>query len=127
DNEEFHVMTTRDYDHHYNAGVVIQEQLKEIGINAVLDVYDWPTVLDKQGNEFDEWDAYMTSASAVSTPPQLIALSPVWGATVNDDYAVEQIQDIEGAESLEEAQEKWEEYQLHIREESQPIGHLTEY
>src|SRR5699024_6033867 len=35
--EEFRIMTTRDYDHHYNTGVVMHELLKNLGINATLD------------------------------------------------------------------------------------------
>src|SRR5690625_1232318 len=34
DGEEFVVMTTRDYDHHYNVGVVFHDQISQLGINA---------------------------------------------------------------------------------------------
>src|SRR5699024_4809183 len=84
DGEEFRIMTTRDYDHHYNVGVVIHEQLTNMGINATLDVYDWPTLNDKMENDLGAWDAFITSSSTVSTPPQLIALSPSFGGGVNE-------------------------------------------
>lgn len=127
DNEEFRIMTTRDYDHHYNVGVVIHEQLKQIGMNAVLDVYDWPTLLDKRENELDSWDAFITSSSTVSTPPQLIALSPSWAGGVNDDSVDERMEAIEKAESIEDAQAIWEELQLYAWEELLPIVHVGGY
>ncbi len=126
-NEEFRIMTTRDYDHHYNVGVVIQEQLNQIGMNAVLDVYDWPTLLDKRENELDSWDAFITSSSTVSTPPQLLALSPSWAGGVNDDSVSEQMAAIENAQTVEEAQEIWDDLQLYAWEELLPVVQLGGY
>ncbi|WP_368653195.1 ABC transporter substrate-binding protein [Ornithinibacillus sp. 4-3] len=125
--EEFKIMTTRDYDHHYNVGVVIHEQLKNLGINATLEIYDWPTMNDKMGNDFEAWDAFITSSSTVSTPPQLIALSPSFGGGVNDDSVGEAIKEIETAPTLEEAQQRWDELQLYAWEELLPIINIGGY
>lgn len=124
DGEEFRIMVTRDYDHHYSSAVVIQEQLKQIGLNAELVVYDWPTLLDKRENGLDEWDAFITTSSTVSTPPQLIALSPTWAGGVNDDSVGEKMKAIENAATTEEAQEIWDELQLYAWEELLPIIQL---
>ncbi len=121
DGEPFRIMVTRDYDHHYSSAVVIQEQLNQIGMNAELVVYDWPTLLDKREEGLDEWDAFITTSSTVSTPPQLIALSPTWAGGVNDDSVGERMAAIESAETTEEAQEIWDELQLYAWEELLPI------
>lgn len=120
-------MVTRDYDHHYNAGVVIHEQLRQLGINATLEVYDWPTLLDKRENDLSAWDAFITTSSIVSTPPQLIALSPTWAGGVNDESVGEAIRAIETASSLEEAQALWDELQLYAWEELIPVVQFGGY
>ncbi len=37
------LLTNKDYTSMYNAALVVSEQLKAVGINAKLDVVDWPT------------------------------------------------------------------------------------
>ncbi|MBW3095701.1 ABC transporter substrate-binding protein [Pseudohoeflea sp. DP4N28-3] len=44
-NEEFSILTDSTIPEHGKAGVVIGEQLKAIGINAVINQVDWPTAL----------------------------------------------------------------------------------
>src|SRR5690625_1381016 len=127
DGEEFVVMTTRDYDHHYNVGVVFHDQLKQLGINAVLDVYDWPTMVDNTQNNLDVWDVYVASTSTVSTPPQLITLSPTWAGGVNNDHVVETIENIEKAPTIEEAQQMWHNLQQYVWEEVVPTINLGGY
>lgn len=122
--EEFRIMATRDYDHHYNSAVVITEQLREIGMNVTLDIYDWPTLNEKMGSDFEDWDAFITSSSTVSTPPQLIALSPSFGGGVNDSKVAEDMKEIENAPSLEEAQKLWDDLQLYVWEELLPIVNI---
>ncbi|WP_241558996.1 ABC transporter substrate-binding protein [Oceanobacillus halophilus] len=41
--EELTILTTKDYQDHYNLAVVAQQVLEAIGVKAKLDVYDWPT------------------------------------------------------------------------------------
>lgn len=126
DGEVFRIMATRDYDHHYNMALVIHDQLLNAGINAELEIYDWPTVLDIQNNEFDQWDSYITTASTVSTPSQLIALSPKWAGGTYDEVS-EMVTAMETAPTIEEATEIWDELQLHLWEEVLPIVHLGGY
>lgn len=118
--EEFKILTTRDYEHLYNMAIVIQDQLKKIGINAVLEVYDWPTVTQLK-DDTDVWDAYVISSSVVSTPPQLIALNPTWAGGVNDQKAIDLMREIEMAPTSEEAKELWEQLQLYAWEELLPV------
>lgn len=119
--KEFTILTTRDYIEFYNAGIAIQEQLKQMGINAQLEVYDWPTMVDKIENNQDEWDAVVNSFSVVSTPPQLLALSDSYAGGVNDDKVGEMMKQIEVAPTTEEAKAIWDELQLYAWEELLPV------
>ena len=126
DGEALRLMTTRDYDHHYNVAIVIQEQLSNIGLNIELEVYDWPTINEKQ---FDQgsWDLYTMSFSTVSTPPQFLGLSPTWAAGVDDKYVHETMREIELAPTLEEAQKLWDELQLYGWEELLSVSTLGSF
>lgn len=106
--EEFRIMTTRGADYVYNSTVVIQEQLKEVGINVKLEVFDTTTLLEKR-NKPSEWDSYVLGSSIVSTPTQLVSLTQ----NVKDDKIKGLLTDIENATNLEEAKQKWDELQLY--------------
>lgn len=126
DGEEFRIMATRDYEHFYNGAVVIQDQLKEIGVNAELEIYDWPTMFDKF-DDVEDYDAFMVSFSVASTPPQFLALSPTWGGGFEDDHAVELMAKVETAPTLEEAKEYWDELQLYSWEELLPVTNFGSF
>lgn len=49
--EEVVIMTSRDYEFIYNAAIVLESELKEIGVNAKVENYDWATLLDKMTDE----------------------------------------------------------------------------
>ncbi|MEH7251178.1 hypothetical protein V7111_03545, partial [Neobacillus niacini] len=115
----FRIMTTRSADYVYNSTVVIQEQLKEVGINAELEVYDVTTILDKRTKPA-EWDTYVLGSSIVSTPTQLVSLTQ----NNKDAKTKELLSSIENATSLEEAQQKWKELQLYSWEEFLPVTSL---
>lgn len=121
--EQFRIMTTRDVDLIYNGAVVLQQQLTDIGINAKLDIYDWPTFSDKMNNQ-EEWDAFVVGSSIVSTPSQLIAISAHYAGGVNDSKITEGLRDIETSASQEEAKALWDELQRYAWEEHMPISML---
>ena len=83
-NEEFTLITTRDLPHYYNASVVIPDQLTKLGMNVKLEVYDSAGWSDKQNNHLGDWDAVVMGFSTVSTPTQLLALSPAYAGGVHD-------------------------------------------
>src|SRR5699024_6274978 len=70
------------------------------------------------------WDAVVTASSIVSTPPQLIVLSPSWALGANDDYVADMLMNIETADSVEESQKLWDELQLYAWEELLPVIQL---
>jgi peptide/nickel transport system substrate-binding protein len=54
------LLTNKDYTSMYNAALVVSEQLKAVGINAKLDVMDWPTSVNRMINEKDGWNFFYT-------------------------------------------------------------------
>lgn len=73
--EEIRLITTRDYEHWYNPAVVIKDQLEQVGMKIKLEVYDLPTLTTKRSDPAN-WDLHMGSLGDVTTPSQLIYLSP---------------------------------------------------
>lgn len=118
--EEVIIMATRDYEYMYNIGVVVNEQLKAVGINSKLDVYDWPT-LDEMESKTDLWDIEVMGISMVSTPPQLLMLSPSWAGGVNNPKIIEDMKAIENAANIEEAHKLWDALQQYVWEEHLPV------
>ncbi|WP_368653150.1 ABC transporter substrate-binding protein [Ornithinibacillus sp. 4-3] len=125
-NEELRVLTTRDYPQFYNIAVVMEEQLKAIGVNVKLEIYDWPTLLEKQ-EQPTEWDASVIGSSIVTTPSQLLYISPSFAGGKRNETILGLKDQIEDASTLEEAQVLWEELQQYAWEEHLPITMLGGY
>lgn len=104
--EELTLMVSRDYEYYYNAGVVIQEQLEEIGINVNLEVVDWPTQQERM-NYPDQHDAFITGFTTVATPLHLLYLNSSWPGWTNDAAISEQLEKMGTATSLEVAKQHW--------------------
>ncbi len=54
------LLTNKDYTSMYNAALVVSEQLKAVGINAKLDVVDWPTSVQRMQKETAGWNFFYT-------------------------------------------------------------------
>lgn len=61
--QEIVIMTNQDYDWMYKAAVALQAQLKDIGVKAKLQVYDWPTHSAKTRTAWNEYDISITGYS----------------------------------------------------------------
>ena len=71
--EQITILTNRDYPPMYNAALVMQQQMRAIGINAQLRVVDWPTSVQmSQRVNSNEWHFYH---SGWGTQPALGALA----------------------------------------------------
>ena len=127
DNEEIKLMTTRDYPHFYNATIVIQEQLTQLGMNVKLEVYDWPTLMDKQANNPDDWDFLIMGSSTVSTPTQLLYLSPTFAGGIADSTTIDLLKSIETSENQEDAKKLWDELQGYAWEKHLPVTIIGNY
>lgn len=124
--EEVRVLASRDYDHHYNMGVVLHEELNNLGINSVLEVYDWPTT-NKIVLEDDTFEIFVVSLSTVSTPPQFLSLSATWAGGVDDEFVLAELKNVQTSNTLEEAQETWHDLQHYLWEQYLPASVIGTY
>src|SRR5690606_33843300 len=67
--ETVRIMTSREYEDYYMFSVVMQEQLKEIGMDVELEVYEWATVIEKQTDP-SAYDMTLTGWGIRPTPIQ---------------------------------------------------------
>ena len=74
-----HIYTTQTYSFFYQMAVVLQAELKSIGLNAKVDVYDFPTMIDRLTSDKSSWDISMTGFGGnVGSPSQILYLTPSW-------------------------------------------------
>lgn len=67
-------LTNKDYTSMYNAALVVTEQLKAVGINAKMEVVDWPTSVNRMAKEATGWNFFFTGWG---TQPALGALATI--------------------------------------------------
>lgn len=107
--EEITLLTTQDYGEMYTATIVVQEQLRQLGMNVKVENFDFPTFLETK-NDRSKWDIFITSNGYQLTPPQLLAVTPDWAG--NDNQKIKELLgEIRGAETPEAAKAKWDELQ----------------
>ena len=100
--EEIKLLASKDYEYFYSPSIVIQEQLKNIGVNVKLEVSDWATVMDKRTKP-GEYDGFVTAFHKVPTPQQLLYLGADYPGWTDDPEITELINEINAARDQEEA------------------------
>ncbi len=84
DGKPIRILTSRQYEFHYNIGMVMVEQFKRAGLAADLQVVDWATLLQRR-NDAKLWDIYITHSGLfpepMLSPPQLGSDAPGWWDT----------------------------------------------
>ena len=79
--ETIRILTSRQYDFHYNMALIMAEQLKRAGFKAELNVVDWATLVQRRGDS-KLWDIYITHSGQfpepMLSPPQLGDGAPGW-------------------------------------------------
>lgn len=108
DGQEIKIMVTRDYMDHYNAAVVIQSQLEKIGMNVKLEVYDWPTLLDKTQDE-NAYDIYVLVDLPVPEPTSNLFLIPGFAGWTNSPEMLDLVSEFRGQLSLNDAKAHYDE------------------
>ncbi len=82
--EPIRVLTSRQYDFHYNMALLMAEQLKRAGFKVDLNVVDWATLVQRR-NDAKLWDVYVTHSGQfpepMLSPPQLGDGAPGWWST----------------------------------------------
>ena len=123
--EEITLLTTADYNEMYTATLVIQEQLRQIGMNVKVDNYDFPTFLETK-NDRSKWDLFVASTGYQLTPPQLLAVTPDWHG-LNNETVSNSLKAIRTAATPEAAKQEWEKLQGFLYEfgSSTVIGHYN--
>lgn len=117
------LLTTQDYAEMYAATLVIQEQLRQIGMNVEVVNYDFPTFLETK-NDRSKWDIFVTSNGYQITPPQILAVNADWAGLDSPEVA-QALVAIRGATSAEAAKQEWEKLQAFLYEygSSSVLGH----
>lgn len=123
--EEITLLTTKDYNEMYTATLVIQEQLRSIGMNVKVDNYDFPTFLETK-NDRSKWDLFVASTGYQLTPPQLLAVNPDW-AGLDNETVKNALAAIRSAATPQDAKKEWEKLQGFMYEfgSSTVIGHYN--
>lgn len=79
--EPIRILTSRQYDFHYNMALIMAEQLKKAGFKADLNVVEWATLLQRRADP-KLWDIYITHSGQfpepMLSPPQLGDGAPGW-------------------------------------------------
>lgn len=80
------IATTQTYPRFYQMAVVMQAELEKIGLKAQVDVYDFPTMIDRLTSEPTSWDISMTGfGGTVGSPSQVLYLTPTWPGEYRSD------------------------------------------
>ncbi len=125
--EEIVLYATRDYDYMYNSAVVIKEELEKIGMKVKLEIFDWPTLIERRENP-ENWDLMTVGTGYVTTPSQLLVVNPDYVGWTNDQKMADLLASIRTAETQEKAKSGWEELQAHMWEAYLPFtlfGHYS--
>lgn len=124
-NEQITLVTTPDYSEMYNATLVVQAQLLQAGINAVVEEYDFATFMEHRSNP-DQFSLYITSNRYNLSPVQLSVLTKDWaGLDVPEvDAGIEAIRT---ASSTAESRAAWEDLQGFLYEygAASVLGHYS--
>jgi peptide/nickel transport system substrate-binding protein len=75
--EPIRFMVSSSYPLHHDTGVVFAQQMKDAGFNVDLQIYDWPTLLERRAQP-DLWDLFETTHGAMP--------DPVLYTFMNDNY-----------------------------------------
>jgi peptide/nickel transport system substrate-binding protein len=100
--EEVRILTSREYDDHYNGAVVLQEQLVNLGVNATLNVVDWATVLQNRTDPA-AYEIFITGFPSVAVPNSFVFLSSTWPGWTDDAAISTALQDINASTNEDEA------------------------
>lgn len=124
DGQEITMLTSQDVPTNYNSAVVIQEQMKKIGVNVTIGDYDWATVSELREDP-EQWGFYVNGATEVNIPAQVLVLGPSMGwGSADDPHLVDLHNQIIEASSDEEAKEIFGELQEYAWSEYMPAAKI---
>lgn len=101
DGSPIKILTTRDYPDSYNGSVVLEQQLKEAGLNAELVVVDQATVLSTRA-ETTGWDLFPT-ALGFGAPETFLPLKATWPGSTSSPEIAKALADVKLSTTADEA------------------------
>lgn len=104
------IIATRDYLESYNAAVVIQEQLKQLGIEAALDTYDWPTFTEVRDDP-TKWELAVIPNTAKGDPGSLVFMRPDFAGSTQSPELDAILDQYRAAPTLDEAKSHYDDLQ----------------
>jgi len=116
----FRLLVSQAYMSFYNAGIVIEQELKELGVNVELIVQDWATYFSTRSDP-SKWDAFITGFDVTVVPPIILYLSPSWAGYADDPTLQNGLQKIATATDKKAALAKWTEIQRYCLAEYVPV------
>ena len=88
DGEEITFLTTSEYTDRYNASMMAAQQMEDVGMNVVTDVYDWATVGERRADP-ELWDLFYTSIGGMDPALTVFVASTTWPGWWDTDRKVE--------------------------------------
>lgn len=121
--EPFRILVSSHYQEFYNAAIVVEKELKDLGINVQLNVVDWATYLT-QAKDADAYDAFITSFQLRPMPGAVTFLSPTWNGWSDDSKVVSAIEGINRNPDAAAAKKDWDSIQEYMWSEYLPVSKL---
>lgn len=115
---EVRILSTQTYTQFYDSAVYLQAALAEIGVTATIDIFDFPTMIERLSSEPSGWDISMTRFSGlVTSPTQVLPLTSTWPGEFRSDEIDQLMAAYQGSTSAEEAYGYVEDIQAVVYEE----------
>lgn len=121
--EQVTVLANKDYSEAYNAAVVVVEQLKEMGVDATLDAYEWGAFSEKYRERRDEWDLVVFPFGTELDPTQTIGFLPTRAGYFDGPELQALLTKFRGAPTQAEASALFDDMQSWI-EEKRPMSRI---
>ncbi len=120
DGEEIVLIATRENEYQYNAAIVTKEQLEKAGMKVRIDVYDFATLLEIEQDP-NKWDLLTISFSTVTTPSQILYLTPNQHGFMENEKIDSLLDAIRTSSSDEESKELFDQLQDYGWNEYLPV------
>jgi peptide/nickel transport system substrate-binding protein len=118
--EPFRLLVSQAYISFYNAGIVIEQELRELGVNVELIVQDWATYFATRSDP-GKWDAFITGFDVTVVPPIILYLSSTWAGYADDPVLQKGLEAIATATDKSAALATWSELQRYCLAEYVPV------
>lgn len=112
DGETIRILSTRDTSARYDSGIMMEQQLEEVGINVELIVLDWPSVMELR-EEPSEHEISLTGFTFPAVPAAFLFLTESYTGWTDDEaiseamdamvYAPDEESSLQAADDLQAA------------------------